>query len=69
MVDTTLPLEVKLTSFILLGQGRRHTAAQVSEPGQATEPAQATEPGLGKSGSSANKRKNPKLWSLSKFIK
>ena len=49
MVDTTLPLEVKWTSFILLEEGRGHNAAH------------ATEPGLGKPGSSANKRKNLKV--------
>ena len=68
MVDTTLPLEVKWTSFILLGEGRSHNAAQATEPGQATEPAQATRPGLRKPGSLANKRKNLKLWSHSKLI-
>ena len=46
--------QAKWASFILLEEGRSHNA------GQATEPSKATEPGLGKPGSSANKRKNPK---------
>ena len=33
MVDTKLSLEVKYISFILLGEGRSHNAAQATEPG------------------------------------
>ena len=47
MVDTTLPLEVKWTSFILLGEGRSPNAAQ------------ATELGLGKPESTAGKGEQP----------